>query len=86
MRKSIEELQKLNSKNLLRYYRAERKRYNVAISTYLWGFDRIDYMWDHSDETSIFFVGFPRFWLYIDDVIKRKKNDTNNSNTVFFNR
>jgi hypothetical protein len=50
MRKSIEELNKLNSKNLLRYYRAERKRYNVAISTYLWGFDRIDYMWDHSDD------------------------------------
>ena len=30
MRKSIEKLRKLNTKNLLRFYRAERKRFNVC--------------------------------------------------------
>ncbi len=50
MRKSIEELNKLNTKNLLRFYRAERKRYNVAISQHHWGFDAVDYMWNHSDD------------------------------------
>ena len=50
MRKTIEELKKINTKNLLRFYRAERKRYNVAISAYHWGFDAVDYMWNHSDE------------------------------------
>jgi|694.fasta_scaffold154181_4 hypothetical protein len=50
MRKSIEELRKLNSKNLLRFYRAERKRYNVAISQYHWGFETCEYMWEHSDD------------------------------------
>lgn len=50
MRKTIEELKKLNTKRLLSYYRAERKRYDVSISTYHWGFDCVDYMWDHSDD------------------------------------
>ena len=50
MRKSIEELIKLNTKNLLRFYRAERKRYNVAISQYHWGYDNVDYMWNHSED------------------------------------
>lgn len=50
MRKTIEELRKLNTKNLLRFYKAERKRYNVSISQYHWGFDAVDYMWDHSDD------------------------------------
>jgi len=30
MRKSIEELRKLNTKNLLRFYRAERRRFHNA--------------------------------------------------------
>ncbi len=49
MRKSLDEIQKINTKNLLRYYKAERKRYNIAKSTYAWGFDKVDYMWDYSD-------------------------------------
>ena len=34
MRKSIEEIKKLNTKNLLSFYRAERLRYKVSISHY----------------------------------------------------
>jgi hypothetical protein len=49
MRKTIEELRKLNTKNLLRYYKAERLRWNCAISSYHYGFDAVDYMWNHSD-------------------------------------
>ncbi|MCK9430432.1 MAG: hypothetical protein M0R17_10565 [Candidatus Omnitrophica bacterium] len=30
MRKTIQELKKINTKNLLRYYRAERKRFNIC--------------------------------------------------------
>ena len=41
-RKSIKELKKLNTSRLLEYYRAERKRYNVSISQYHWGFDDVD--------------------------------------------
>ena len=50
MRKSIEEIKKLNTKNLLSFYRAERLRYKVSISHYHWGFEAVDYMWDHSDD------------------------------------
>lgn len=50
MRKTIEELKKLNTKRLLSYYRAERKRYYLSISSYLWGFDKVDFMWEHSDD------------------------------------
>lgn len=49
MKKTREDIKKLNTKNLLRYYRSERKRYNVAISQYHWGFETCEYMWDHSD-------------------------------------
>jgi hypothetical protein len=50
MRKSIDDLRKLRTKNLLRFYRAERKRYNISIAQYHYGFDAIDYMWDHSND------------------------------------
>ena len=54
MRKTIEELKKLNTKRLLSYYRAERKRYNISIESYLCGFDRVKhtllYTWDKSDD------------------------------------
>ena len=50
MKKSIEEIKRLNTKNLLRYYRAERKRYSVAISQWHWGFECCEYMWDHSED------------------------------------
>ncbi len=47
--KTIDELKKLNTRRLLRYYKAERKRYLSSKSQYGWGFDKVDYMWDHSD-------------------------------------
>lgn len=54
MRKTIEELKKLNTKRLLSYYRAERKRYNISIESYLCGFDSVKrtllYTWDKSDD------------------------------------
>lgn len=43
-------MKKLNSKRLLSFYRAERKRYNINLAQYSWGYDGIDYMWDHSDD------------------------------------
>ena len=43
MRKTIEQLKKLNTKNLLRYFRAERKRFFHAISQHHFGFDAVDY-------------------------------------------
>jgi hypothetical protein len=44
MRKSTEELEKINTKNLLRYYRAERKRYYK--SGYICDCGCGDYVWE----------------------------------------
>jgi hypothetical protein len=46
----LNNLEKLNTKNLLAYYRAERKRYYVSISKFFWGIETDKYMWDHSDD------------------------------------
>lgn len=51
--KTVDELNKLSTNNLLRYYRAERKRYKMAISSYYFGFDHIDFVWDYSDDPDL---------------------------------
>lgn len=50
MRKTTEQLEILNTKNLLAYYRAERKRYNSQKSEYTFGVDKVDYLWDWYDD------------------------------------
>lgn len=42
--KTKKELLNLSTRNLLAYYRAERQRFNCAMSVWLYGFDRVDYM------------------------------------------
>lgn len=50
MRKTTEQLESLTTKNLLAYYRAERKRYNLQKSEYTFGVDKVDYLWDWYDD------------------------------------
>jgi len=73
MRKTLDELIKINTKNLLRYYRAERLRYNVAKSSYYWGFDKVDYMWEHSDKYENERLEYEDWYKYL-ELIKTELN------------
>ncbi len=78
--KTIDELNKLNTKNLLRYYRAERQRYYCSISSFHFGFDAVDYMWDHFDgyeKEKIKYNNWNEYLILIKDILNKRENVIN---------
>jgi len=75
--KTIEELKKLNTKRLLSYYKAERKRYKVSISEYYYGFDNVEFMWDIKlgyEKEQIKYNDWNRYLNLIKEELSKREN------------
>jgi len=66
--KTEKELLNLSTRNLLSYYRAERQRFNCAMSVWLYGFDRVDYMWDYSEEYELEKIQYTEWRNYLNSI------------------
>lgn len=76
-RKSKSELEAMNVDRLLRYYRAERKRWYVARSSYYWDTDNVDFLWDHEEgyeKEKALFDEWQKYLSLIKEVLSTKEN------------